>query len=110
MHFSKFGGARKGISTVAGIFMLLLMFTAMMGLIVAFVNYNLSAKEQMEIDLERSQERIELSVGVNDGNITSVVINNTGSIEVRIRALYKIVNGETTLLFDPSNYYYYYTP
>ena len=104
MHINKFGGARKGISTIASIFMLLLMFTAMIGLIVAFFNYNLSANEQMEIDLERSQERIELSVGVNDGNITSVVINNTGSIEVRIRALYKKVNGETTLLFDPSTY------
>ena len=106
MHINKFGGARKGISTVAGIFMLLLMFTAMMGLIVAFFNYNLSAEEQMKIDHERSQEKIELTtIAINNESIISnVVITNTGSIDVRIRALYEIVNGETTLLFDPSLY------
>lgn len=106
MKTKKFKGARKGISTVTAIFMLLLMFTAMIGLIVAFFNYNLSAKEQMKIDHERSQEKIELTgLGVNDKfEITSVVINNTGTIDVRIRALYEIVNGESKLLFDPSNY------
>ena len=84
--------------------MLLLMFAAMIGLIVAFFNYNLSAKEQMNIDHERSQEKIELTgLGVNDDfEITSLVINNTGTIDVRIRALYQIANGETKLLFDPS--------
>ena len=106
MQFVKFRGSRKGISTVTAIFMLLLMFTAMIGLIVAFFNYNLSAKEQMNIDHERSREKIELTgLGVNEEfEITSVVINNTGTIDVRIRALYEIVNGESKLLFDPSNY------
>ena len=87
--------------------MLLLMFTAMIGLIVAFFNYNLSAKEQMNIDHERAQEKIELTgLGVNDVfEITSVVINNTGTIDVRIRALYEIIDGETKLLFDPSTYW-----
>jgi archaellum component FlaF (FlaF/FlaG flagellin family) len=106
MFFGKFRHARKGISTIAAIFMLLLMFTAFIALLVAFFNYNLSANEQMDIELERSKEkivltRIELD---NESNISNVVINNTGSIEVRIRALYEIANGETKLLFDPSNY------
>ena len=106
MQIIKFKDARKGISTVTAIFMLLLMFTAMIGLIIAFFNYNLSAKEQMNIDHERSQEKIEITeLSVNDKfEITSVVINNTGTIDVRIRAIYEIVNGESKLLFDPSNY------
>jgi hypothetical protein len=106
MYFGKIRYARTGISTIAAMFMLLLMFTAFTGILVAFLNYNLSAKEQMDIELERSKEkivltRIELD---NESNISNVVINNTGSIEVRIRALYEIANGETKLLFDPSNY------
>jgi archaellum component FlaF (FlaF/FlaG flagellin family) len=106
MHINKSGRAQKGITTISAIFMLLLMFTVMIGLIAAFFNYNLSAEEQMKIDLERSQEKIVLTkIAVNNESIISnVVVTNTGSIEVRIRALYKIVNGETILLFDPSNY------
>jgi hypothetical protein len=107
MQISKYRHAQKGISTIAAIFMLLLMFTALTSLLLAFFNYNLSAKEQMDIDHERSQEKIELTgLGVNEEfEITSIVINNTGTIDVRIRALYEIVNGETKLLFDPSNYW-----
>lgn len=102
----KFRTARRGISTVTAIFMLLLMFTALIGLIVAFFSYNLSAKEQMEIDYQRSQEKIILTkIEVNnEAKISKVIIKNTGSIDVRIRGLYEIVNGETRLLFDPSNY------
>jgi len=98
--------ARKGIETITAVFMLLLMFAALTGLLVAFYNYNLSAKEQMDIEHERSQEKIELTrIEVNEQfKISNVVINNTGTIDVRIRALYEIVNGETKLLFDPSNY------
>lgn len=106
MYFGKIRHIQTGISTIAAVFMLLLMFTAFTGILVAFLNYNLSAKEQMDIEHERSQEkivltRIELD---NESNISNVVINNTGSIDVRIRALYEITNGETKLLFDPSNY------
>ena len=102
-----FGNSRNGISTVAAVFMLLIMFTAMIGLIVAFVNYNLSENEQMNIDHERFQEKIELTgLTINEEfEIESVLINNTGTIDVRIRALYETVNGETKLLFDPSVYW-----
>ena len=106
MYLSKLKQARKGLSTIASIFMLLLMFAAMTGLLVAFLNYNLSAKEQMDIEHKRAQEKIELTkIEVNDQfEISNVTISNTGSIEVKIRALYEILNGETRLLFDPSDY------
>lgn len=86
--------------------MLLLMFAAFVGLVVAFFNYNLSAQQQMDIEYERSREKIELAALEVDEqfNISNVVVNNTGTIEVTIRALYEIVNGETKFLFDPSDY------
>jgi hypothetical protein len=107
MQMNTFRYSRKGISTIAAVFMLLIMFTVMISLIVAFVNYNLSASEQMDIDHERSQEKIELTgLTVNeDFEIESVIINNTGTIDVRIRALYETVDGESKLLFDPSSYW-----
>jgi hypothetical protein len=106
MHILKIQKAKEGIATVTAIFMLLLMFTAMIGLIVAFYNYNLSANEQMEFDHARSQEKIELiGISVNeDFEIESVIVSNAGTIDVRIRAIYEIANGETNLLFDPSDY------
>jgi hypothetical protein len=106
MNLSKLRPGRKGVSTITAVFMLLLVFALMTMLLVAFFNYNISAKEQMDIEHERSQERIELTaLEVNDQfRITSVLINNTGTIDVRIRALYQTVNGETSFLFDPSIY------
>ena len=106
MVLRKFGQARKGISAIAAVFMLLLVFALITMLLVAFFNYNISAKEQMDLEHERSQERIELTkLEVDDQfKITDVLINNTGTIDVRIRALYQIVDGKTRFLFDPSVY------
>ena len=106
MCFSRHRHAQKGGSTLAAIFMLLLMFAAMTGLLVAFFNFNISAKEQMDIEHQKAQEKIELTtLEVNDDfKIINVVINNTGTIDVRIRAIYEISEGGTDFLFDPSNY------
>ena len=106
MRFRNLSQAKNGISTIAAIFMLLLMFAALTVLLVAFFNYNLSAKDKMDIEQQRAQEKIELTtLAVNDEfKIINVVINNTGTIDVRIRAVYKVTNGETTFLFDPSTY------
>ncbi len=86
--------------------MLLIMFGAIIAIFLAFFNYNISANEQMNIEHERSQEKIEITqLDVNDEfQITSLRINNTGTIEVRIRALYQITSGETRLIFDPASY------
>lgn len=102
----KFSRARRGIGTITAIFILLIMFAALTGLVVAFFNYNLSAREQMNLELARAQERVELiKLQVDEQfTISSVVINNTGSIDVRIRAIYEILDGETRLLFDPADY------
>jgi hypothetical protein len=83
------------------------MFTVMISLIAVYVNYNLSAQEQMKFDQERSQEKILFSNMELDNelvNISNVTITNAGTIEVRIRALYIERDGITTFITDPSSY------
>lgn len=86
--------------------MLLLMFTALTILIVSFSNYNVSGQEQMDLEHQRSQEKIELTnLEVNDDfEIIGVLVNNTGTIEVEIRAIYEITTEDTKFLFDPADY------
>lgn len=82
------------------------MFTVIVAVFLAYFQYNLAMAEQHEIEQERSQEKIVLSKLQVDSqlNITSITVNNTGNIEVRIRAIYETLNGETRLIFDPSDY------
>jgi hypothetical protein len=101
----KFLQCRRGIEAFTSIFMLLLMFAVLMGLIVAFFSYNRSTQETMDVEQERSQERIELSGLKLDEQglyLSNLTIVNTGTIEVRIRAIYNLTNGEVSFLCDPS--------
>lgn len=95
---------RRGLSTVAAVLMLFLMFTALTTLITAFFQYNLATQEQMQIEHECSQEKIALTQLQIDKNlkIANVTITNAGTIEVKIRALYHEEEGEITFLTDPS--------
>ena len=83
--------------------MLLLMFAAIIGIFIAYTNYNLSAKERMNIDHERSQEKIILTKQIEkDTNaISSITIKNTGANQVTIRAIYIDDDGQFSF-FDPS--------
>ena len=106
MRSSNLGQARRGISTVTAIFMLLLMFAALTGLIVAYFNFDLSTQEQMKIEHERSQEKIVITNLKldNELSVANLTISNIGAIEVKIRALYRQEGGETIFLADPSMY------
>jgi archaellum component FlaF (FlaF/FlaG flagellin family) len=98
--------SRKGLQTVTAILMLLLMLTAMIGLIAAYFNYNLSIQAQMDIEKKRAQEQIAITqIGINtQQRITNITISNTGTTEVKIRAFYREENGVTTFIVDPSTY------
>ncbi len=84
--------------------MLLLMFTALVIVVTAYTNYNQSTQDQMTIEQERAQERIALTeIGVNDQNkIADIVIENRGTIEVTIRALYLKQDCVTSFVTDPT--------
>lgn len=104
MHF-EFGllRCRKGLETVTAVFMLLLMFAVITALVAGWTNYNQSVQAQMQIEQDRSQEQIMLiNQTVENNIIQDIELKNTGTIEVQIRALYKTLNGETTLICDPS--------
>lgn len=97
--------SRRGISSVTSLISLLLMFSILTGLFIAFFDYNLAEQEQMRVEHERSQERIAISgLELSDDqiHISNILIRNTGTIEVRIRAIYVHNGTETTLICDPS--------
>jgi hypothetical protein len=100
---------QRAISTIyTSLIFLLLVFSILILLLAAFFGYNLAVQEQMRIEDERSQEKIILSaLELNHTDptfLSHILINNTGTIEVRIRAVY-VTNGTgTSLICDPSNY------
>ena len=98
---SKFRRCQRGVESITAIFMLLIMFAVITVLIAAFFQYNLSAQEQMNIEGERSQERIVLSKQLAGSSVNSIIIHNIGQIEVRIRAIY-IDDDDQFTFFDPS--------
>jgi len=104
MHTTKrFFHNKKGLQTVTVIFMLLLMLALLVSLFGIFFRVNLSNQRQMALEQARIQEKIMLAKEINHQNITSrVTVTNIGEIEVRIRALYKTIEGATTLVCDPS--------
>lgn len=102
----KFPRGRRGISTIyTSLLSLLLVFSILILLFLAFFSYNLAVQEQMRIEHERSQEEIVLSglvLNEMDLTISRVVVSNTGTIEVRIRAIYVTNRTTTVLICDPS--------
>jgi len=72
-----------------------------MGIIIAYVNYNLSAQEQLNVENQYSQERITLLKAIEDNRVSNVTITNFGTIDVVIRALYIDDDGVFST-FDPS--------
>jgi len=99
---------RRGVSTIyTSLISLLLVFSILTLLFLTFVSYNLAVQEQMRIEHERSQEEIVISglvLNETDLTISHVVVNNTGTIEVKIRAIYVTNSTTTTLICDPSTY------
>jgi len=96
----------KGVSTVFGsILFIILVITLASTLFFTLYRYNHSVQESIKLEEERMQERIvlcALTTQNQSGNeyITAILINNTGSITSRVRAVY--IDNE--FLCDPSEY------
>jgi len=91
----------------ASLLFLLLVFSILILLFSNFFSYNYAVQEQMRIEHERSQEKIiitELGLTKDAKYITYVYVKNTGTITVKIRAIYEINSTMTVLLADPSTY------
>ncbi len=98
---------------VGAVFMLMIMFAALIALVFAFSNFDQSGQARLNQEYGRIQESISIA-GISIDNltnrITSVNVNNTGTIEVRIRALYQQQDGVATFLTDPSTFSNTYIP
>jgi len=96
----------KGISTVFGsILFIILVVTLASTLFFTLYKYNHSVQESIKLEEERMQEKIVLCALATQNQsgteyITAILINNTGSITSRIRAVYI----DSEFLCDPSEY------
>jgi len=91
----------------ASLLFLLIVFSLLILFLSTVFNYNYNVQEQMRIEHERAQEKIIISgLKLDDSqtNVTHVFINNTGSITVKIRAIYLTNDTMTILICDPSTY------
>lgn len=97
----KFMG-RRGIATIYSSLVFFFMVFALLLLIMNnFVMYNQSVISQHQVDDDRKKENITIA-NVNGTNPVTLVINNTGTIEVRIRAIYVENNQSRQFIEDPS--------
>jgi hypothetical protein len=72
-----------------------------------YFNYNHIINQQITFEQERLQEQLVISELVLDKTgeqITHVIVNNTGTIAITVRAVYMSNQSLTTLLCDPSTY------
>jgi len=100
---------RRGVSAVlvASMFFLILTFSTLALLLSGFFGYNMAVNEEMKIEQERAQEKIilsELGLDVNATVINYVRVNNTGTITVKIRAIYETNRTMTAFIGDPSTW------
>jgi hypothetical protein len=102
----RFLKCKKGLEPITAVFMLLIVFAAIVAIIFYFSNYNNAIQTQAIVEKEHSQEKIVISqIDVDNAEkIANISIRNTGTIEVRIRALYQSEDGEITFLADPSTF------
>jgi len=96
---------KKGISTVAGaVLFIILVFAVETVLFLTVYRYNSSVQEAIKTETERMQERIVVSSllttnATGEEDIYALLVNNTGGITIHIRAIYI----DNQFLCDPSD-------
>ena len=103
---------KKAVSQIyAALIALLIVIPLLVVLLSSFINYNLALEDQKIMTEQKIQENLSiLEVEIVENEITSIneirsiIVNNTGTIELKVRAIY--LKNETTTAFvsDPSVY------
>jgi hypothetical protein len=97
---------KKAISTIyASVVALLIVFLLLPLLALYFNNYNAVLQNQMKTSEQKTQEALLIAdATVSQDVITDVKVQNTGTIAIKIRALYSKNNVTTSFVSDPSIY------
>jgi hypothetical protein len=99
---------QRGTSTLyASLLSLFLIFSILTLLFLNYFNYNHVINQQMTFEHERLQEQLvisELVLDTTGERITEVIVNNTGTIAIVVRAIYVSNRSVTMFLCDPSTY------
>jgi hypothetical protein len=101
----KFFRQKKGVATIyASLLALILILMLLMLVISFFVNYNSITKSQTAITDQKIREKLSINNVVPETNKLNIVVENTGSIELIVRAIYIKNNGSVSFVRDPSVY------
>ena len=97
---------RKAISTVyASLIALLIVFLLLSLEISFFTNYNAIFQDQKVTVDQKAQEQLTITnITMSNNVITKVLVENEGTVELKIRAIYLSTDGTTTFICDPSVY------
>ena len=102
----KFPQGRAAISTVyASLIALLIVFVLLSLEISFFTNYNAIFQDQKVTVDQKAQEQFTIrNITMSNNVITKVLVENEGTVELKIRAIYLSTEGTTTFICDPSVY------
>ncbi len=97
---------RRAISTVyASLIALLIVFLLLSLEISFFTNYNAIFQDQKVTVDQKAQEQMSIkNITMSNNVITKVLVENEGTVELKIRAIYLNTDGTTTFISDPSVY------
>jgi hypothetical protein len=97
---------KKAVSTIyASIIALLIIFLLLPLLASYFYNYNATLQNQMNTNEQKTEEALLIAdANVSQDVITDIKVQNTGTIAIKIRAIYSKNSTATSFISDPSIY------
>ncbi|MGB9622928.1 MAG: hypothetical protein ACPL07_03685, partial [Candidatus Bathyarchaeia archaeon] len=102
-----FRNKRAATTIIAYLFFLLITFTVSIVLLKSFFDYNATIKAQNDIESEKIRESIKITnmyLDETETCVRNIGVKNSGSVEVKIRAIYQTNENGTTFIQDPSTY------
>ena len=106
LESGRFLPEKKAISTVyASLIALLIVFLLLTLEISFYTNYNTIFQDQKITIDQKAQEQLTITnITMSNNVITKVLVENEGTVELKIRAIYLSTDGTTTFICDPSVY------
>ena len=103
---SGFSTEKNALSTVyASLIALLIVFLLLSVEISFFANYNTILQNQKIANDQKAQEQLSIAnITIFNNIMTKILIENEGTVELKIRAIYLKTEGSSTFICDPSVY------
>ncbi|MBS7631731.1 hypothetical protein KEJ47_09250 [Candidatus Bathyarchaeota archaeon] len=100
-------GSRAATTILAYLFFLLITLSISIVLLKSYFDYNATIKAQSDIESEKIRENLKITsmyLDETDTYVRKVTVKNSGSVEAKIRSVYKTDENGTVFVHDPSFY------